>query len=588
MPLLEAVTSFYEQEWHHFMAGLHGLTPAGQEEARLRAYRFGRVPGQPRSISIPGWDDAIVVRVPEPIPADFLRAHYRALAAGQPSPLTPEQLQNLDERVARAQRIATSAVPEYVQALGQVLQAVDAVQRSLVELAVAGRLALWPIRAGLETLLPAAAGAAAAELGLGARIGLRLLGPIGWIITAADVLSLLFFLGQTLLPLYALLCRSPAEALAAAAAGVASGGIPVRRLRIERGAPANSLKGRAEALASLNPFSTEMRALADRKALRLLPSLHEGIKGFHLGHEATGYGLAFGAIFGFYAEAAYGAALAAQGEPVTVRTPSGLLSSVGVAAGWIALQRESLPLAAFAGGTYLFHQLGRYSGAELKAKQDAARLLQLGPTLNGVQEVFTEEEHAQALCALIYAADLVSEDFIDQPWDDDLDAYVQRPFGPPVTMDALTADTLQRQHVPVDSLNRWALPGAPATTTIEALTTDALTRVPRGIEQLLEPRRNDLSGQFLGNLLAHLRDRLYRLYIGNGYDVQRRWTPEWRFIISLARHERIPIVASPYEPILEFWNRGVEGLRAKEKTGYFPDELDQLYSATGVPYIQAG
>jgi hypothetical protein len=608
VPLLDSVEGFYTEEWHRFMQGLYNLTPRGQEDARLRAYQYGRIPGAPRTANIPGWDSVIAVKVHAPVTHEDYVEYYTAIREGREPNLSTDVRDSIVYRNDVTDRIRNSTAEPYNQALGQVYQAINAVQRSLVEAAVVGRLVMWPTLAALKAIappltqlealealgIPVGATLSAAELtavrrlelGIAGRIAAGLVPGIGWILTAAQVLTWLFWLGQTALPLYALLCRSPLEALAALAAGFASGGIPANRITAQHAFPGNALKGRVWEMAGVNPFSTEMRALAERKALRWIPSIHEGIKGFHLAHEGFGRGLAFGGIMGMYTELAYAGALRLSGEPVNVAAPEGWLGAVGVQAGWYALERGSLPLAAFAAGTYLFDRLGRYTRAELRAKQDAARILQQGPFLNGIQDLFTEQEHAQFLVAYAYSLDLVYEDFYEAPWDELLDAYARGPFQVTLAGDAGDALLQNAKQVPVRSYQVWPTPGNPEFITADAYVGFAQAAVPRFVENLLRPRAEDVSGMFFGAVIRHITDRLYKLYLGPGGDVATRFTPDWRVMSSLAKEGKIPIVGPQNDKIWSFWQEARGIASGDGPSGFTPDELDQLLRKHGVLYVQ--
>ncbi|MDP3940546.1 MAG: hypothetical protein Q8R92_20720, partial [Deltaproteobacteria bacterium] len=352
MPLDLGVSALLADEVDRFRTGLDALSDGGARMARATAARRRYDDPAPRQITIPAWDDVIHV-VPQPQITPAMReAHYSAIRAGVPSPLSTDLQDNIAARGRRARLMNNAASPEYAKAYGQVMTAIDNVQDLLTTVVTVGRLALIPAIRGLEALAGISEPLFALTGKVGAKALSRAIPILGWVLLGADLLKLLQTFGMMAFPAYAFLCGGARHALAAGVPAVVMG---------------RALKLRAGGLARLNPFGRRARVSRSRTVRGWKPSIYNLMEVFQTTDALFGVGVSFGGLVGLIQDSAFGVEQRIRGQDVRVSTDRVADSFHRLYSGRLA--RE---------GTAALHDL-----------RTSAGVLATAPILDQVQEIFT-------------------------------------------------------------------------------------------------------------------------------------------------------------------------------------------------------
>lgn len=526
MPLTETVSSFIVAEYDRFMAGLQGLTPEGRANA-LRKVRqeLEDAPGG-ATISIPGWDDVVHVAPRYPLAPEERRAIAVARRQGVEPAVPPRAVAEYDRRQGVRARIRSSAQPEYSNAFGQVLTALDNVGDFLTTVAVAGRIALWPV----------------------ARLAGRGVPGLGWLLLARDLLNLAAWIGALAMPAYAAICRMSLEALAAGVPAVLFG---------------RALQGKIWQQADLNPFSRVSRAARRARTFRLLPRVGEALEIFQTTDQLWGIGVSFGAVVGAIMSGAYGVVRAVKGEPVTVQ--------IGGASRAVAELHRS--------------GMWEYSLADLEQRALAARVLQSLPLIWLDPDSHEETDLVGALVAAHAALDLVGQDLRGRPWQEDIAIAMSERFAPLVPHDDGERVQAALDELPVDSFARWPLPGAGDTATGEQLVLDVWPRLAVSLRAWLEPRRDTVAAMLVGALVQNYVDRLFFLLEEDPDFFRVALTPEYNALATLAENNRALNVGLDPERLWAFWRALVAQIEANGHGWGTPASLDTLAAAHAAPLL---
>ncbi len=527
MPLLQPAEQFLVAEYERFMDGLSKLKEGDFYDQRNKALQTLQDEGKPQQVTIPGWDDTIHLAPRTALSPNDVRAHFRAQRRGEPSPLTPQQQAELERRQKIRERIQNSASPDYAQAFGQMLTAIDNVQDALITLSVVGRIVLWPVSKILGRAVPG----------------------LGWVLLASDLLNLLTFIGQLAIPLYAALCKSPTQALAA--------GVPAAVF-------GRALKTEVWTLAELNPFSRRARAVRRLTASRLMPTVSEALQVAQTTDQWFGVGVSLGAIVGAITESAYGLEARLRGKPVEVKLPDAGRDIQAIQAG--VNQGRSLQ--------------------DIETRRQASQTLQQAPQVLRTQENFTEDEHLEVLTAYLAALDLVAADLKGTGWQERLPLNPAWTLTPPIPHRSIGPALAEFDPEFRFTMTRWGYPSSPPALSAGALITQTSLDVPRALREFLAPRRNSPTGAYYGALVNTVTQRLWMMLEEDDHLWKIEPEPDWRVLAALAESNRLVNLADGEEKIIPFWAAAKRAVAQDDKRTLLAEELDGLARQHGMTLIR--
>jgi hypothetical protein len=524
---------FFGDEWQRFQEGIAGLDPdyAGRLVGVTGA--GGARPGEPNTITIPGWTDVIRVG-PRPVIPDGGYAEYReARRAGRPVQLPGAVVSEIERRMARRDAMRTSTQPGWSRAVGQVMTAIDNVQDFVSTLATIGRLFLW----GMGAVAPVAGGPA---LRLGARVGLRFVPIVGWVVLAGDVLNMFNLLGMVAMPVYALLCDGPRNALLA--------GVPAVVLK-------NVLCRQVWTSARLNPFSRAGRAARRLRSLGRLPGVGNLIEVAQTTETLFGIGLSIGGLYGMVMEGLFAVGAREPGATTRVNTEV-LTGSLG-----LGYQQR----------------IQQMSPAERYVTRQAARVLATAPPLMAVHADLDDETHLLVYTAVL-AALPIAIDFLHRgPYEEVLEAVSAGMVTADPVLHATTAQDLADVPEVLRGAGRWPVPGAPRTMTAAAYVEYHGAAIARAVGALFTPRRDTWDGAFFGAVCNEGCDYAWHLITGDPEFFKWELSADFKLFTAMAVDGLLVAPRAPEENVWRFW---VE-LRAQvqERGGRIPEAADVLRAA---------
>lgn len=494
MPNANPLPAFFSSEWDRFRSGLAGLDPRVLEAVRFIEGQRGRNPNEPTTITIPGWDQIIKLGPRLNVTGEQWSEFYKAQRAGRAPNLPADVLSEIAWKQLVKEANRTSAQPGWSKNWGQIMTAIDNVQDFLSTLATLGRLSLW----------------------FGARLGLRAIPGLGWIILASDLLNLMNFLGMVAMPVYALLCDGPRAALAA--------GVPAAVLK-------NALCREVWTMAKLNPFGRQARAARAMKALGKLPGVGNLIEVAQTTDNLFGVGLSLGALYGAALEAVFAASGGFVGQATTINT--GLVqASVGL--GTVA-RFQALP------------------AADKQVLGQAAKVLVGASALASQSDMFPDHVHLAHMAALLAAVGTVAE-FINHPDTDEwLPDFFALPLPAPSEITRTAAAMLEGEGNVDAGVGRWWIPGNPTHATGDQLVTALAPMVTRAVSEFLKPRRNRPEMLFYGAVLGQVTENLWAM-VDRGEDALR-WelAPDYKLLTAMATDGLLIPRSAPEGAAWRFW-----------------------------------
>lgn len=549
MPLDFGVSSLVIAEWSRFTRAVKDLSDGGEERAiQAAARRGGGAPAETTVLGpadyaraaataaafsgalggagVIGTADFHIRPAPQVTKADYA-AHFGALARGDPSPLSPELQAAIAARIDRAQEMAASPSPEWAQAAGQALTALDNVQDLMTALAVFGRLTL-------PALGPLA----------------RVAGPfVGGVMIAGDVLRLLTKFGMLAIPGYAIVCGAPAGAVAAGVPAILFGRVG---------------KKAVTGMGTLNPFARGRALIKSRGKVKLRPSLSELIEIAQVTDSLFGVGLAFGAAVGQIGDAAFAATGAGKGAGGGLRTPR-----------FVARYGE------------LFADLGAsMNRTELRFARAAAGVMMWAPLFVDPAAPFVFEERVEALVALWPACELLRPLFEHPALADALDLVDAESYTPPAYARVSTAAALALGGIAVRDGSAWPIAGAPRELTALDHFRTMSERAGLGLRVHIAAHEDEALGVVFATMAARLTDRLMILLTGGRDTVSDELTPPWALLEGMALANRVINAGQ-----LEAGNRAfIAAAMARIETGptklLGAPELDAIAAASGVQLLK--
>ena len=571
MPSDFGIGELLVNEWERFTEGLSTLSDGAARDARARASRRSMSDPRPQQINIPGWDD-IVHAVPRPKATDDEKAaHYAAKRAGVESPLNPDLAFEVERRGRKARAIQASTSPGWAQAYGQVMTSLDNVQDLLTTVATVGRLTINPAIRVLDRLGPSFGTAAlqeaqflerrgiitaeqlAARRAVGLGLGTRLLGRavpvLGWVLLGADLLKLVTQVGMLAFPAYALVCGGPRAAVAA--------GIPALLMGPALCKPIG-------AWAKINPFGRKAKLSRSRLARNWRPSIPNLIEVAQTTDSLFGVGLSVGAVVGTIQDAAFGIEQQRRGKDVQINTDGFSDSMHRIYSG----------------------QLARETVGGLQDLRAAATVLAYGPTLHGVQDVFTVEEHCESLIATCAALSIL-EPYMMAPETEEAMALIEgHALQPPITGEQYTRHDLAGESVPWPSERRWPLPGAPRTITPLALMHTGVQLVPDALRDLLRARRDEVVSTFIGAVVNRITERSAIWLTGTDDAITYQDAPVYQIMTSLALTNRWPNVGDGEAKVSAFFQAAENDMARLHMNSLDAVHLDSLAKLVGLQLIR--
>ncbi len=541
MGLTEAVNTLFSEEWQRFTKGLEQLDPASFEAQKLAWQRAKAGGEQVSTINIPNISDVFHFGVPVPVTVEDYKEFRTAERQERPPNLSAPVAAEVARRISVAQRIATSAQPDYGKAFGTVLTAIDNVQDFASTMATAGRLALWGLAHSVDAIVPGATAAfaqaaarqaavTAAEAAVAAFLrGLAVEAALGnplAIAALADVAGLaaskkaiasaaahlagaaayryaLLGLGGrlaarlvpivgwivlvgdllNLMSLMFLLATPIYALLCAGPRNAIAGGLPVAVFK-------KALKNEFWTMSAHNPVSRSARAARAVRAAGRLPTFSNMIEVAQVTDSLFGWGLSLGGLVGLMQESAYAALGIAAGQKVNVNTSTPMARPPA----WSQDMTKG------------------NSGVDVQQKQQAARVVGTAPILNAAQDVFTEEEHLLALLALDGALGVLQSDLKGRAWQEDMADRTTGTFDAPLNLSAVTAAILADMGLDPEDGRRWPIPGTPRSATGAELVAAWRPGVVATVTEFLQPRRNTRWGALYGGLVNQTTEKFFFMF----------------------------------------------------------------------------
>jgi hypothetical protein len=385
-------------------------------------------------------------------------------------------------------------------------------------------------------------------LGLGTRVGGRLLPVVGWVLLVTDLLNLLSFIGLMATPAYALACAGPAEALAA--------GMPVMVMK-------EILRAETWTMHNLNPFSRAARSTRAWRAARGLPGFSQVIEGAQTADNLFGWGLSLGGLVGAFVEAAYAPIRAARGESVSINTQ--------------VFETDAARLLAPKAATQ--------TPAQQAIVHQAATIAATAPAVIGVQEVFDEDTHLKAIIAYQESIAILTWALDGIDWQDAVARASAGPIAPIIQptrngrLDAIGAG------IDLEAGRAWWFPhDGPQATGLDYATYH-LTAVPQAVRDFIRPRRNAPSAAVFGGYVNKAVDSLFYLFEPGEDTMKWQLTTDARLISSLTQEGFLIRANEPPGPLWAMWQDARQLIEAKNRGHLDLREWRELAERHGVLLI---
>lgn len=527
MGLTETLSGFFTDEWARFSTGVENLDPESAERVRIRYWQERARREGGAIVSIPGWDDVIHlqprVQVSREQRDEYWTARRERRAPNLPEPITAE----LDRRLDMVRRIRAAPDAEVAGSWGRILTALDNVQDFMSMLSLFGRVALW----------------------LAPRVLGRLIPGVNIIIAVSDLLNLLSLIGMTATPLYQLLCKGPAAALAA--------GVPVLIMK-------QALKGRIWGDALRSPYSRLAKLRAPLPALTARKLIAGTLETLQTTDQLFGRGISFGALVGLINQGAHAAVLAAQGENLRVQDNP--------------LSREVRQL--------INRPLAEDPRAELRLQHQAALIMAGAPAILARPEQFGDDEVLMTLTALLEAQRVIYHRIAAYAWQPLAARALDQGWTPPIQPTPGTADDVERLGLdPLDGAG-WDLPGTPGSARGEQLYTHYQRLIPDRLGAWLQRRRDSPAGAFAGTIINQTTEEAWRAITGSVDGLAWELAPDWRLAAGLAELGYLIPTSPPPETLWRFWEAARRELTTRGATSLPLESWQRLAAAFGIPLMR--
>lgn len=615
MALTTPVVDLFSDEWLRFTKALDQLDPQSQAAYQQAYYRSKRNPDGTVAINIPGWSDVWHGTAPvAPLPENVTE-YYAAKREKRAPNINAADLREIQRRETIKDRIAQSAQPDYINASGSILTAIDNIQDFMTTVAVAGKVSLWGLGKTMQAIWPgattetatalaeaaaqrAAATAAtdfAAEVAARAAAGelvakLALNNPAIYAAARAEAIRLaergafdLIFsraalgigarligrfvpvlgwilLASDILNLLSLLgmLATPAYALACQGGQQAMlAGVPAALFK-------RALKSETWTTHNLNPFAREARATRALRAGRLVPSVSNLIEVVQTTDSLFGIGASFGGLVGMLQETLFGLDAFTRGQSVSLNLP-GQAGPVSMAA--------------------------RKKFSALPPAQQRV-VLQAGQVATGagavwrVQEVFTEEEHVWCAIAYMEAIAVLWWFWQDLDWQDAAAALAPRFIAAPLNVAEDTRLWAEYHGLDLAAHRRWWFDGAPADVTAARFVESHAAAVPAALREFLTPRRNTITGALYGALVVQTTDYLYMLLENDPRFFKWSLTTDARLVSSFVESGWLLPSTADESAVWALWQAARAELDQSGTTSLTTAAWQRLADAAGVPLLR--
>lgn len=539
MPFDLGVSSLLTDEWRRFTKGIAQLDADAWRQYEAAAGRTGLRPGESRTVNIPGWDDIVHVAPRyQPTPAE--RDEYYAARREHRAPnISPEARASIDRSVSIRDRIRTSAQPEWAQAWGSILTALDNVQDLISSLGTFGRVGLWGLLKwapfsqliALEGQLAALEGLTTAEvarrralilagraaLPVSARLLGRLVPVVGWVLIASDLMNMLALAGMLASPMYGALC--------AGGRGFLEAGIPT--LLFKRG-----LKNEIWKSISSNPVGRAARIAARARALAGIPNAYKWLEVAQTTDALFGIGLSLGGIVGLLSE---------------------------VTAAGLGLGRGEVPdiNVRDAGNSWsrLFTSIvGGMGTGEQVQFQRASAVMATAPQLMRVNDFLSTEEHLETLVAYHSAVRIVGPVLRGVEWQPVFTEAMQQRFYPRYAFSDVTAQGIRADGLQLPRPAPFGLRGSPTSLLgweyVERFEADVREVLPR----FLYRHRNDAEGVMAGALVCEAAESLWAMLTDGEESPRWEMSTDGRLLSGLCEDGYLLNVGDGPDKLWPFWN----------------------------------
>jgi hypothetical protein len=546
-----------------------------------------------QTINIPGWDSIIKLGPRVATTGPDWSEYYKAQREGRAPNLPGNVIAEIDRLAAMSAANESSAQPEWAKTFGQVMTTIDNIQDFASTIATAGRLALWAGPKILDPLLPGASAASAelagkvaareyaaklaaqlggragwnkafidrmaagiaarvtarAALGFGARIALRAIPVVGWVVLAADVLNFMNLLGTVAMPLYALICRTPQEFLAA--------GLPALALK-------NVLCKEVWTMARRNPFGREARAARRLASLGRLPTVSNLVEVVQTTDTLWGWGASFGSLYGAAMETTFALAT----DPTLANT------------------RVNFDQAMISVGFPYVERMKAMSEAKRTALLNAGRVAHSAPAVLTKHDLVDDETHFLTMATLLGAYGDLYEFFHDGPHAALLDALCSVETPAPSYCNPRVLHQLGGKTADDAGIGRWPVLDNPRTLHPDILLPALSSSIAEATRDFLRPRRNRAEAAFYADAVAQCTDYGWMLATHDEHFLKWNLTTPSKVWTGLAVDG---LLIPPYtpEPIAwKFW----QGLCAQvEDRGgklIHRADVERIAKATGAPLVK--
>lgn len=615
MALTTPVVDLFSDEWARFLDGLEKLDPSSAAAYEAAYKRSKRNPDGTVAINIPGWSDiwhgaARVAPLPENV-----TEYYAAKREKRAPNINAADLREIQRRETVKDRIAQSAQPDYINASGSILTAIDNVQDFLTTVAVTGKVSLWGLGKAVQAIFPgasegtaralaqvaarraaataasefgatvaarAAAGELVAKLALSDaaiyaaarteairfaeeaafRIAFRdaLLGVGARLIGRFIPVVGWILLASDLLNLLSLLgmLGTPAYALACQGGQQAlAAGVPAALFK-------RALKSETWSHHNLNPFAREARATRALRAGRLIPSVSNLVEVVQTTDSLFGIGASFGGLVGMLNETLFGLDALGQGKSITVNLP-------GEAAPVTAAARKK------------FRAL---PPREQRIVMQAGQIATTSGAVWRVQEVFTEQEHLETAIAYMEAIAVLWWFWHDLDWQESAAQLADRAIPAPLNVAQDTRLWAEYHGIDLEQRRRWWFDGAPPVTTGRAYVEAHATAIPAALREYLTPRRNTIAGALYGALVVQTTDYLYMLLENDPRYFKWSLTTDARLVSSLAEAGWLVPSTVDERRLWAMWTAARAQLEAAAATSLTTEQWARLAADAGVGLIR--
>jgi len=527
MPLQASVGTFLASEVDRFTTGVGGLDPSRQVLHPPGSPGSAFLAGGPAKVTIPGWDDVVKLGPQVRAGSSDWSEYFKAQREDRAPNLDASIVSAIEKRLAARDANASSAQPEWSRSWGQVMTALDNVQDLLSTVATVGRLTLWAAP----------------------KLASRALPGIGWVILASDLLNLLGFFGMVAMPLYALLCQGPRQALLA--------GVPAAVLK-------NALCKEVWTQASRNPFSRKARLARNLRAAGRLPSIGNLIEVAQTTESLFGWGLSLGSLYAAAMDSIFSLAADPGGPPTQINTKL-LTGSLG--AGYVDKATTLTP------------------GNQLAAWQ-AARVLAQAPVIAGKHDLISDDDHYAHMAALLAAVPVVSEFFADANAPAFLEQLLDADVHAPAGDGGAVAPLLAQYAGDSPGLGTWWVPGNPVSLRGADLVPLLADQVAAGVRDFLLPRRNTERAAFYGAAVTQLAEQLWLMIAQDDRAITFELSTDYKLLTALMVDGYLPRAAEDETKLWSWWTaaRALSDARGGELL--YPADWLRLADAAGIDLLK--